>query len=64
MTKRTAKIAKIEIAINTGRFGGYKVREITENGAVWMSFPCMTRADADRVAAHSAEKHNAPITRR
>lgn len=63
MAKKTAKIAKIQIAINTGRFGGYKVREITENGAVWMSYACTTRADADRVAACCAEKHGVAVTR-
>ena len=57
----TAKIVKVQLVALTGRWGGYKVREITEGGAVKNSYKFQYRDEAKRAAKSSAQAHGAEL---
>lgn len=59
-----AKIAKVQIAPQPGRWGGYKVREISDRGAVLNSYDIPMWSDAVRAARFSALANKAELVMR
>lgn len=56
-----AKITKVQVVRKPGKWGGYKMREITERGAVINSFEFSRRDDAVRCARSSAQANQAEL---
>jgi hypothetical protein len=52
------KIAKVQLVRKSGRWGGYKVREVTPGGRVLNSYDFTFRAEAKACAKRLALFHN------
>ena len=56
-----AKIVKIQIAKKPGKWGGYKVRLVSERGAIVSSFDAFDLRAARSIAAGEARHHGAQV---